>query len=418
MGQMLLNGRVAAGIFLGCLAASEFLRLPEEVRAEFPQIASTMPDPGTPSKSPGSFENEFPGSPIFDGSSFDALGEVLNALLKPGSNSTRGAREIEIFRVAAPAVVLIRTGTGSGSGVILSNGLILTNRHVVEGFGAVQIFFKPNSSVNETEAAVRSGTVKCVDPSRDLALIQVDAFPPNSKYLNISSKQEFDVGDDVFAIGHPLGYTWTFTQGIISGVRRIDNNTQHYTAIQTQTPINPGNSGGPLLNSAGEVVGINTWMLESVDSTKIDGKDVALTRPSQGLNFAVSAPDLLGFVNDYISGRLTTLALKIPSKPGCTGQVIFDGRTKSEDANLKIFSLQCDAKADAWEIIPDDKAKPTQLNLDPDRTGAASIVVFSNPDTGKWETSLWHFYRDSTFAVKGLHETGKIQPTRFVFVRG
>jgi hypothetical protein len=103
--------------------------------------------------------------------------------------------------------------------------------------------------------------------------------------------------------------------------------------------------------------------------------------------------------------------------PGCTGQVVFNGRAKSNDAGLRTFSLKCDNQIDAWEIFPDDKSKPVEFHLDPDRRGKSSIVVFSNPQSHRWELSLWDFFRDQTFAVIGRHDDGKIQPTRFEFTK-
>jgi hypothetical protein len=102
---------------------------------------------------------------------------------------------------------------------------------------------------------------------------------------------------------------------------------------------------------------------------------------------------------------------------GCSGQLVFNGRAKSNDAALKTFSLRCDGVADAWEVLPDDKSKPAQFHFDPDRAGKSSIVVLSSVSTGKWETSYWDFFRDRTFAVIGHHDDGKLRPTRFEFAR-
>jgi S1-C subfamily serine protease len=329
----------------------------------------------------------------------------------------RGAQEAAIYRNAAPAVVLLKTSEGSGSGVILDNGLIITNRHVVEGVGAVEIFFKPtNLSENTSATEMRVGRVKAVDARRDLAAISPDALPNNFKVLRVAAKENYEVGDDVYAIGHPLGYAWTFTQGIISGLRTIDSDGEHYTAIQTQTPINPGNSGGPLLNAAGEVLGINTWAGLQKTTNKVMGEEVTISGPAQGLNFAVSSRDIREFVADVTSGKITTLPLALPTvASGCSGQMLFNGRTKSNDATLKMFSLKCDQIADAWEVFPDDKSKPVQFNFDPDRKGKSAIVVLSDPATGKWGKSFWDFFQDRSFAVIGYHEDGKLKPTRFEF---
>jgi hypothetical protein len=141
-----------------------------------------------------------------------------------------------------------------------------------------------------------------------------------------------------------------------------------------------------------------------------------ISEPTQGLNFAVSAPDLRGFLADVSNGKFTSLPLKIPSPvEGCSGQILFNGRAKSNDAVLKAYSLKCDQVADAWEVFPDDKSKPIQFHFDPNRRGKSSIVVFSDPATGKWETSYWDFFQDQSFAVIGHHEDGKLRPTRFEF---
>jgi S1-C subfamily serine protease len=370
-------------------------------------------------KLPASTEADLPETPLPGGMSLQALGSLIKVMASQDKIVVRGSQEIGIYRQAAPAVVLLRTKEGSGSGVILENGLILTNRHVVEGVGAVEIFFKPIDLTKATSGIdLRGGTVRAVDPQRDLAVIAPSSLPANFRFLKIAVRDDYEVGSDVYAMGHPLGYSWTFTQGIISGLRAIDTEGEHYTAIQTQTPINPGNSGGPLLNARIEVVGVNTWARNLVQKTKVGGQEVEIARPTQGLNFAVSARDLRDFLSDISNGKFLNLTLQIPSpSTGCPGQALVDGRAKSNDARLKTFSLRCDNIADAWQVFPDDRSRPTQFHFDPDRTGKSSIVVFSDVKTGKWQTSYWDFFRDRTFAVVGRHEDGKIKPTRFEFAR-
>ncbi|WP_375777822.1 S1C family serine protease [Bradyrhizobium sp. ma5] len=360
-------------------------------------------------------------NPLADGMSFEELGKVIKEFARVTSNR-RGAQEIALYKLASPAVVLLKTKDGSGSGVVLPNGMILTNRHVVEGVGSVEIFFKPvdmTQSAQSTE--FRTGRVAFVDRSKDLALINPNEMPANFKSLKVAPRDDIEVGADVFAIGHPLGYSWTFTQGVVSGVRKIDNDNESYTAIQTQTPINPGNSGGPLLNANAEVVGINTWVrdISSVKKVEVAGETTVLARPAQGLNFAVSARDIRLFLGDIQNGKVANLPLAIPATVGCSSwQPIFSGRTKDNQAGLKTFSSRCDGVADAWQVLPDDKSKSVQLHLDVERTGKSSVVVLTNAGTRKWETSLWDFFKDQSFAVVGHHDTGSIKPTRFEFVRG
>jgi S1-C subfamily serine protease len=415
--------KVDLGFYGACLCAA--LSIPvlgPSVRAQaLDAELTTVPALGNPIPRSGTDEHGIAERPLPEGVSFKDLADIISAMKADGAARRRGAREIAIYRQAAPAVVLLKTAEASGSGVVLQGGVIVTNRHVVEGAGKVQVFFKPNDLSQDLESMEsRIGTVTAVDPSRDLALITPESLPANYKFLRLTARTNFEAGSDVYAIGHPLGYTWTFTQGIISGVRAISSDTQHYTAIQTQTPINPGNSGGPLLNATMEVLGINTWArdISSFEKRPISGQEVTVARPAQGLNFAVSAIDVLAFLNDVSKGNIANLSLQMPTTtPGCTGQVMFDGRTKSNDEKLKVYSLRCDNVADAWYVTPDDKTKPIRFIFDPDRTGKSSIIVLSNPRTGKWETSLWDLFRDNTYAVIGRHDDGQLRPTRFEFAR-
>ncbi|HEX3265689.1 MAG TPA: trypsin-like peptidase domain-containing protein [Candidatus Limnocylindrales bacterium] len=148
--------------------------------------------------------------------------------------------------------------TGVGSGVILTaDGYILTNRHVVNGSQSLTVAFADGS---ELPAQI----VKIADDT-DLALIKVNGT--NLKAASIGDAGSVQVGQTAIAIGSPLGsYTETVTRGIVSGLDReitvADEATRQQTTlkglIQTDAAINPGNSGGPLLNSAGQVIGINT----------------------------------------------------------------------------------------------------------------------------------------------------------------
>jgi hypothetical protein len=78
----------------------------------------------------------------------------------------------------------------------------------------------------------------------------------------------------------------------------------------------------------------------------------------------------------------------MPNTRDCAGKVIATGRSKDNDAALQGFSLRCDDKVDAWLVLPDDKSKPKQFLLDPDRTGKISVVVLADVGTGKWQKSV------------------------------
>jgi S1-C subfamily serine protease len=146
-------------------------------------------------------------------------------------------------------------GTATGSGIVLDDkGHILTNNHVIEGADKIEV--KLGESDHEYTAEV-VGT----DPASDLALLKVEAPTAELHSLTLGDSSKMEVGDPVVAIGNPFGLDRTVTSGIVSALQRqiqAPNGFSIDNVIQTDAAINPGNSGGPLINSAGEVIGINS----------------------------------------------------------------------------------------------------------------------------------------------------------------
>ena len=146
-------------------------------------------------------------------------------------------------------------GTATGSGIVIDDqGRILTNNHVIEGASTIEV--KLGESEKEYKAEV-IGT----DPGSDLALIKVNAPASEIDPLTLGDSSKMEVGDPVVAIGNPFGLDRTVTSGIVSALQRqiqAPNGLSIDNVIQTDAAINPGNSGGPLINSAGEVIGINS----------------------------------------------------------------------------------------------------------------------------------------------------------------
>jgi S1-C subfamily serine protease len=174
---------------------------------------------------------------------------------------------------------------GSGSGSIIDRrGYVLTNNHVVKE--AVKLY------VNLSGGARYEAKVIGTDPENDLAIIQFD--PPSDRPLKTipyGSSAGLRVGQKVLAIGNPFGLERTLTQGIISGIGRpvkTDDSTIIRDMIQTDASINPGNSGGPLLNSRGEMVGINAMIYSTSGG-------------SVGIGFAVPVDTAKRIVPDLIA---------------------------------------------------------------------------------------------------------------------
>jgi len=164
-----------------------------------------------------------------------------------------------IYQQAAPGVVTIttsvagrfgRVGEGTGSGIVLNtNGDILTNAHVVAGANQIQVTFNDGRILTAT--LVNSNT------SADLAVVRVSAAASTLHPLPLGNSNNVLVGDHVYAIGAPFGLPESMTAGIVSGLNRHNAASGLSGLIQTDAPINPGNSGGALLNTQGQVIGIN-----------------------------------------------------------------------------------------------------------------------------------------------------------------
>ena len=179
---------------------------------------------------------------------------------------------ISVYRRVLPSVVNITSRAvtfnffygnvpqeGQGSGFVLDKaGHVLTNFHVIEG---------ANRGIEVKLSNKRSykATVVGTDKVHDLALLKIDA--PDLQPVILADSSQLAVGENVYAIGNPFGLSGTMTQGIISSIRSIrgSEGAPIEDAIQTDAAINPGNSGGPLLNSRGEVIGINTMILSNSD---------------------------------------------------------------------------------------------------------------------------------------------------------
>ncbi|MCB1689474.1 MAG: trypsin-like peptidase domain-containing protein, partial [Halioglobus sp.] len=174
----------------------------------------------------------------------------------------------EIFRKASPAVVYVTNSAlrrnffsldimeiprGSGTGFIWDkNGLVVTNFHVISGAQKLTVTLQDRSE--------HAAEVIGVAPEKDLAVLRMEDPPENLVTLPLGDSSELTVGRKVLAIGNPFGLDTTLTTGIVSALGReiqAAGNRKIRGVIQTDAAINPGNSGGPLLNSLGQLVGVN-----------------------------------------------------------------------------------------------------------------------------------------------------------------
>jgi len=163
----------------------------------------------------------------------------------------------EIYDQIKHSVVLIQTEAGLGSGFIYDNtGYIITNYHVIEDANTIQVTFLDGNITGASKVGE--------DPYSDLAVIKVNPQVTTLHPVILGNSSNLTVGEPVAAIGNPFGLSDTITAGIVSALERTMDAPGGYTiidVIQVDAAINPGNSGGPLVNLAGQVVGINTAII-------------------------------------------------------------------------------------------------------------------------------------------------------------
>ena len=265
---------------------------------------------------------------LYDRFSADLLGRLVGA--KPGNTIGSGTidgltdpsvatdekNNQEVYRALNAGVVNItstvilrdwffeaypRQGSCSGS-IVDKEGHILTNNHCVEGAQKLVVTL---ANKNDYQAKVLD-----VDPDNDLAVIKISAPASELTVVPLGSSKEVFVGQKVLAIGNPFGFDRTLTTGIVSGLSRPirSESTERLIdgVIQTDAAINPGNSGGPLLNSRGQMIGINTMI---ISPSGAGGGSV-------GIGFAVPVDTAKRVVNDILQyGRVRKPKLGISPYP-------------------------------------------------------------------------------------------------------
>lgn len=219
----------------------------------------------------------------------------------------------EIISTYRDIVVQIHTPGGSGSGLIIKDqSLIVTNRHVV--YGSEEVIVRGENFEKKLAKVVYT------DALNDLAFLRLPDGYETAAQVQIS-RELVEAGDEIIAIGHPLGLRFTATQGIVSKAQRNFNNVDY---IQVDAAINPGNSGGPLINRRGEVVGVNTFIY----------------RDGESLGFALPATKLHTILTEFIDKKLGEKASMCAS---CTNIIV---KSSLQDG----YCAHCGNKFDVQEF--------------------------------------------------------------------
>jgi serine protease Do len=184
------------------------------------------------------------------GTELDTSGFFTTGMLKPSPVK-------ELVGKFGEAVISIETPSGKGSGFIINkDGYAITNAHVIQGETRVSAILYLNAASGFNRRRIEDVEIIASNAFVDLALIKLP-LPPDVKpcHVILGNADDVNAGDPVFAVGNPLGFERSVTQG---GISNRSRSLEGQLFLQTDTPINPGNSGGPLFNSRGEVIGVTS----------------------------------------------------------------------------------------------------------------------------------------------------------------
>jgi S1-C subfamily serine protease len=286
-------------------------------------------------------------------------------------SANAGESPSKIFKDYAKSVFFLYNEKAEviGTGFLVdSSGLILSNWHVTDKTKKMFIWTLPDEGVVDAESVFANknyyfGSVVAENKKEDLALIKAIGLPKNIKPVNLGSNDEINVGDNVYAIGHPVGLPWSFSSGMVSQKRKnykwtyADESEHLATVVQMQTPISTGNSGGPLFSGKGKVVGVNTLM---------QGE-------GQNLNFAVAVDHVKKFIKDNPS----------VTKINPIGAVI-----KQDYPNAKTEDFNNNGIIDTWYIDKDNNGKFDLGFVDDDENGFVEGTLIDEDEDGVWEIFL------------------------------
>jgi S1-C subfamily serine protease len=276
---------------------------------------------------------------------------ALLLLVPPAAAAQCAEPFTALFERVSPSVISIqamkinkerpqrRFETIVGSGFVIDrDGHALTNAHVVDGAASLSVTLDNGDKLPARTVGL--------DPVLDLALIRVESRN-NLPVARFGDSATLRVGEEVVAIGNPIGLDQTMTRGIVSGLNRLLPGVSDQPMIQTDAPINPGNSGGPLVDRCGAVVGINTFISEEAQAIGFAVPVNAVKAVLKDLReFGKVVRPWLGMQGRVVDQRLSGV-VKMPLVPGYLIEVVYDG-SPADRAGIRGGSLSFVLQGDEY----------------------------------------------------------------------
>ena len=334
----------------------------------------------------------------------DSMAKVVEKINIYGNLKTikfRGEAASNIYKQYANSVVYIYNPKAEmiGSGSLFNkSGLIITNWHVVDKADIVGIWTKPKKGEKLEDQDPLGAAVLVVNVEADLAIIKASGLPKNMKVVRLGSQNDIDIGENVFAIGHPQGLPWSLSLGIVSQIRSdhewtyVDKSEHEADVIQNTTAISPGNSGGPLFNEAGKVVGINTSKAGGENLNFAVAVDELIELLKKNPNLSKANPASKQMKKDYPNAQTGD-----HNKNGVTDTWYVDtnnnGRIDTafldddEDGFIEGILLD-ENENEIWEILITDEdldGKPDHAYIDENEDKTPDVIAYDYDQDGKWD---------------------------------
>ena len=254
-------------------------------------------------------------------------------------------------------------GSAEGSGFIVDkSGYIITNHHVVDGAVKIKVRLDDKSEYTARLIGSDSG-----DDGTDLALLRIDAGK-ELPFLRLANSDAASPGDWVLAIGNPFGFNQTLTAGIISAKGRVNVGSQFQSFIQTDAAINPGNSGGPLVNMAGEVIGVNTMIASQTGSF-------------EGLGFALPSNTVATIYGQLLNaGKVTRGWIGISYNPE-PDAALYRALGLKDSSGVIVDSVTTGGPAERAGLMAGDII--TEVNSIRVSSGSELVAIVSNTSVGR-----------------------------------
>jgi serine protease Do len=315
---------------------------------------------------------------------------IIYSLLVTGVAQARDLSPREIYEQASPAVVMVMgypnnstRGSGGTGSIIQSDGLVLTNAHVIvdeatgRPFPRLTVYLKPDRVTGDQRHDLSRGIkarVVAYSQPLDLALLRLDGVKTTLPVVSMNGSETTHIGDRVVAIGHPeQGGLWTLTTGTISSEFDNFNGVIGKHVFQTETGLNRGNSGGPLLNQQGQMIGVNT----AIARVAADGMPIA------SISFSLKSAVAKQWIGEQGQGNVSS-EQSMPARPA-----------QPTDQTGPELPQQSDVPA---KPVPQANATPKVLSVEPSRPYNLDELV---SDRAKAEADLDNMIIEMRGRMKG-----------------